>query len=208
MSIITAQFSENFCMKLLLFLKIFCVVKFIFHKKTTVFLCDFSLPRTFRRGLFPPRTFSARRGEDALFFRHTACLARRREYAFMYFFVQRERKSTKKNAAAGCCASAPVSLQSHIRATGRHVAERWVADKAVTRLIVRTYTPSPQFSTNTPIGAEMFADRGKTRHSFAAISLPRLAGEYRARRGERATALPPIVTLSVGFADTSPKGEA
>ena len=28
----------------------------------------------------------------------------------VYFFFQRERKSTKKNAATGCCASAPVSL--------------------------------------------------------------------------------------------------
>ena len=54
--------------------------------------------------------FSRATRESVLFFHHAAFLARQREYAFMYFFFQRERKSTKKNAAVGCSASAPVSL--------------------------------------------------------------------------------------------------
>ena len=58
----------------------------------------------------------------------------------------------------------------------------------------------------------MFADRGKTRHCFATkeiIFLSRVQREMsHLRVRQRATALSPIVTLSVGFADTSPKGEA
>ena len=87
-----------------------------------------------------------------------------------------------------------------LAASGSTSRRKGFAHQTVTRLIVGTYTPSPQFSINTSIGAEMFADRGKEN-----------AGFPRQRAAGAITVLSAIgfcVVPTVNFAQQNLKAEA